>query len=415
MILKNVSWSVLGNAGYALSQWLMLVVLAKWSGADALGVFALALAVIAPIFALSNGDQRAAQATDVHASVTFARYLGFRWLGTLVAGAMVVVIALSGFLESAEGVRATALLFVARAAESFSDVVHGQFHQQERLDYVGQSLLVRSLLQGFCFSGVVFMGGGLDLALAAYALVAIALWCFWDMPRLRRIGGGAGLFRPDFRGVGLLLMVILPFGMQVFINVLFQNVPRYFVQSHLDSASLGIFSSVAYFVVAGAVLVNAVSQATMPRFARYFAEGSLQYVKLLIQFFLVCLAACVAGTWGVWLFGEQLLVTVYSQEFAGAGKLFFVIALFASTLYLSVVPGTALTAARAMKGQTHVNIVSLVVLVLGCYVLVPRYGLLGAAWAMVIGTAVKTLGMFALVAHLCWLLVARHRHAAPAA
>lgn len=403
MMVRNVSWALAGNTAYAISQWLMLVVLAKWANAHVLGVYALALAVTAPTFALTNGDQRAAQATDVRGEFTFARYLGFRCAGTVVAALIVCGIAVSGFLGSVEACIATTLLFMARAAESLSDVVYGQFQLRERLDFVGQSILLRSVLQILCFLVVIVCGGGLAWALLSNALVALVVWGLIDMKRLSRFLVGQhsiSVFIPVFSGLAAVVVAVIPFGLQVFINVLSQNVPRYFVQSLLDQRSLGIFSSVAYFVVAGGVLINALGQSAMPRLARYYAVRSVAYNHLISRLLLVCLGLCSVGLLLVHFFGEWLLVLVYSPDFKGSGQLFFVISIFASLLYLSVIAGTGLTSARAMRGQTVVCLVSLSVLSAASYFFVPRFGLLGGAYAMVAGAIVQCCGLWCLVVFL---------------
>ena len=59
-----VAWTFAGNTIYAACQWAMLVIVAKLGSADAVGVFALAFAVTAPVMLLTGLQLRAVQATD---------------------------------------------------------------------------------------------------------------------------------------------------------------------------------------------------------------------------------------------------------------------------------------------------------------------------------------------------------------
>ncbi|MBE1427380.1 hypothetical protein H4684_004074 [Desulfomicrobium macestii] len=80
---KNVSASFAGNVVYAISQWLLIILLAKLGGEQILGLYALALAVVSPVFALTNMNLRAVQATDAEKPVNFDSYGRFRYLSSI--------------------------------------------------------------------------------------------------------------------------------------------------------------------------------------------------------------------------------------------------------------------------------------------------------------------------------------------
>ena len=50
----NVRWNVLGNVSYALGQWLQLVILARMGGPAAVGAYAFALALTAPVMMFAS-------------------------------------------------------------------------------------------------------------------------------------------------------------------------------------------------------------------------------------------------------------------------------------------------------------------------------------------------------------------------
>jgi len=60
----NFSWTFVGNVVYAGCQWGMLVVLAKLGSPETVGLFALGLAVTAPVIQFVNLQLRGAQVTD---------------------------------------------------------------------------------------------------------------------------------------------------------------------------------------------------------------------------------------------------------------------------------------------------------------------------------------------------------------
>src|ERR1700674_1440657 len=80
----SFSWTLAGNVIYALCQFGMLSCLAKLGNASIVGQYALALAIAAPVFMLTNLQLRAVQATDARNEYDFADYFTLRCLCTFV-------------------------------------------------------------------------------------------------------------------------------------------------------------------------------------------------------------------------------------------------------------------------------------------------------------------------------------------
>src|SRR6516165_2263483 len=97
----NLLWTLAGNVIYAASQWGMLILLAKLSGPETVGQFALGLAITAPVFMLTNLQLRAVQATDARRDFLAGDYLALRLITTAVACLAVGVLALAGGFRAA--------------------------------------------------------------------------------------------------------------------------------------------------------------------------------------------------------------------------------------------------------------------------------------------------------------------------
>src|SRR4051812_28390850 len=82
---RNFSWTFAGNVVYTGSQWGMLVVLAKLNSPEAVGQFALGLAVTAPVVMFTNLHLRVVQATDAKHQYRFGDYLALRLITTTLA------------------------------------------------------------------------------------------------------------------------------------------------------------------------------------------------------------------------------------------------------------------------------------------------------------------------------------------
>src|SRR5688572_27341032 len=75
-VRRNFVWSLAGNVLYAVCQWSVLIVLAKLSSTESLGLYLLSVANTSPIFQFAGMQLRRLQATDSGEEFLFGQYLG---------------------------------------------------------------------------------------------------------------------------------------------------------------------------------------------------------------------------------------------------------------------------------------------------------------------------------------------------
>ncbi len=108
----------------------------------------------------------------------------------------------------------------------------------------------------------------------------------------------------------------------------------------------------AYLVVAGGMVINAVGQAASPRLANYFAEQNTQaFIRLLGKMELIALALGGAGILAAALFGREILMLLYSPDFAEQGDVFVWVMLSAAVTAMASFMGYAMTALRIFRMQ----------------------------------------------------------------
>ncbi|MBK9775538.1 MAG: hypothetical protein IPP62_04105 [bacterium] len=167
-----------------------------------------------------------------------------------------------------------------------------------------------------------------------------------------------------------------------------------------------MFSALAYLAVAGATVVASLSQASLARFGQYCADGRADLVQRLLGRLLALAALLGVGGVVVAQFaGPPLLRMLYTDEYAAASGLLVLIMIDGALQYIAAILGAPATALQLYRTQLAVHLVSVAVLAVAGFVLIPRLGAPGAALAMIAGSA-------AVVAGYAWL-VARGR--APAA
>lgn len=389
---KNISWNFSANVLYAASQWFIISMIAKLMGAETLGIYALGMAIVGPVFSFSNFNLRSAQATDVRDAYNFSDYLGFRALTSVMSLAFICLLVFV-LPYSNQIVEFSIILAMAKFVESFSDLSYGALQKVERMDLLSKSLIIRGVLSsaGFVLALVVFS----NLVLSAAVLVAVNLmvFTFYDVPALRanNISFRFLLHDKKARQYWSLFKVVLPLGVVVLVNTLATNIPRYAIEHYVGLKELGVYSGIAYFIMVGSTLVNALGQSATPRLAKLHLQDQRGYKNLLAK---LCFATLIMGVCGVavaFFIGDWVLLLVYNEEFLGHGMTLVWVMVAGLILYVSVILGVGITARRQFAVQSRLSVLFLLTIVATVFLLVPIYGLRGAVYSLCISYFVKLL------------------------
>ena len=386
----NFSWTFVGNVVYAACQWAMLVVLAKLGSPEVVGQFALGLAITAPVIMLTNLQLRGVQATDARRQYLFGDYLGLRLALTPLA---LLVIAGVTLVSGYGWQTALVILFVglAKVFESISDVFYGLLQQHEQMDRIAISMMVKGPLSLVALGIAIVLTGNIVWGTVALAATWAFRLCTYDIPsgaailRATREGDAAVSIRPQWgrRRMLRLIWLALPLGLVMMLGSLMTNIPRYFIEHFQGTHALGIFAAMAYIVVAGTTVVDALGQVVSPRLARLYAAGEFgAFRALTLKVLGVSALLGAAGLLVSLIVGRQALTLLYRPEYAAHFDVFLWVIAAAGIGYLASVFGYAMTAARQFTIQVPIFVVSIIVVTAACALLVPRHGLRGAAWAI---------------------------------
>jgi O-antigen/teichoic acid export membrane protein len=224
------------------------------------------------------------------------------------------------------------------------------------------------------------------------------VWCLvfllydlrWAMAYAGRI---RGFMQFNWQVQKSLLLLSLPLGIVMTLVSLNVNAPRYVLQHFLGASMLGIFASLAYAVIAVGLIVNAVGQSASTRLSQMFANGNVKgFWRLISRLCLLGIAIIVIGVPVAFLVGRPVLTVLYRPEYA---EHIGVLALMVATSGVNAIAsflGYGLTAARQFRQQVPVVSASTTVTVAMAYLLIPRFGLAGAAGAVLVSSLVTVSG-----------------------
>lgn len=392
----NFSWMLAGNMVYAVANWAILSVLARLGNPAEVGRFALALSITAPVILLSQLALRQVQVTDAGREFRFSDYLLLRLLTTGLAISVIIGLALT---HQGDGLAQAVIILVgcAKGFEALSDIVYSLFQKYERMEVVARSTILRGLLPLLALALAYALSSSLSLAVGCYALGKLAVFVLYDW----RVQKGRFSFadahdhinwRDQIRHLPQLVWIALPLGLVASMISAVTALPRIVLEDQHGAAALGIFSSIAYLIVTGNMVVNALGQSALPRLTQHYTRGERQrFVVLLLKLLGIGVILACGGILLSVLIGPTLLNWLYGPEYAAENRILVWLSFSAIFTFMASFLGYGITAGRYFTAQLGTMSVVLVATILFSLLIVPRYGLMGAAVVVILASIVRWL------------------------
>jgi O-antigen/teichoic acid export membrane protein len=403
---RNFTWTLVGNSVYSLGQWTTLVLLAKVTGPELVGEYALGLAVVLPITMFANLQLRWIVTADVQNQRHFGDYLCFRLLSTSFA--LLIILGCAMLLGFHDELR-TVIILVGwgQAIEAVSDIYYARLQLQGRMDRISKSMMARTLLTTLSLWIIVYWTRNLVWGVVAVALARVTVLLIYDMRGSTHDVSEEcrGFFecealRPrwNFTVQRELFWLSIPLGVIAVLVSLNSNIPRYFIEHSLGTRALGIFSAIAFLYAAGSMAVVSLGQSAFTPLAKAYAEENFPEFRLLLGKLLMMGAAFgMCGLLVVEVAGRQILGILFRPEYAEHANLLPWIMGAACVNYLAQFLGFGVTAAKYYKPQVYLFALTNLCVGLGSYWLVPRLGLLGAILALFLSAIVQLVGSFLIL------------------
>jgi O-antigen/teichoic acid export membrane protein len=377
----NSIWAMVGNIFYAFTQWLTLIAVIQFGSIEMAGQYGYALALTAPIFLLFNLQLRGILATDYSQKSTINDYFTIRVVTSVIA--LIICVASAFFLD--ESVRLVVLMVAwCKMVESLSELLYGVLQKKERMKIIAISRIIKGVGSVLVLSVLLNKTDDLKIALLGVLVVWISVLMLYD---LLTCGIEIKIKEVTWKSCKVIIRIGLPLGFVLMLISLIENIPRYFIEHHFDTAALGVFTAIAYFKVAGGTLVNAIGQSTAHQFSIYYIENKTVEFKLLLVRLLI-LVGCI-GIVGVFLsviLGEWLLTFFYSASFEQYTLIFSIIMVAAFFSYIAALLGTIMTAVRIIKAQPLIFMFVCLVSIIASFYIIPVYGLTGASLVLLLNS-----------------------------
>ena len=404
---RNIFYAVTGNGILNLCRLIVIVLLAKFAGAEIQGTYTYAsIALAAPVVLFCGLELRAAFVADAGGEFTFGAYRALRSIGMGVATVVLAGVALWTTRHEPSPARTWLILAVCggRVVFGLAEVNWGVFQRRERLDLMAWSNGLRGVALLVPFA-VLFLWrgrGGVGVAAPTMAAVAWAagvyvaawgaIWWFFDRPQAA--GRGDVSLSWTWGDLFRLARNTLPLGVVILLINLCETLTQWYVKRAAGGeawADLGYFGAMRVITLGATFLIVQVSTAAGNRLAHFYQRDLRAFVRLALKITGVAVAIGGVTIVAAWLFGAGFLNALYTPQYGRHATAFMILVSSQAIALLAAVFGIVTTHMRRFWIQVPVHLCVLVATgVAGAVLVTPASPVLGGAWTTLVRHVTQT-------------------------
>lgn len=399
-VRAKLTWSLAGNLIYALSQWLIITVIARLGSAEDLGIYSLGLAITAPIVLFFSFQLRTVLATDTKGEYAFSQYLGGRIIHLTLSFILIVPIAML-YSDDIKTILVIIIMGIVKYIEALSDICMGYLQKEGRIDLIGKSQFYRGISTAFIMSTLYISTQNIILSSLGLVIIMLLRYKLYDIKKVLLITKVKPVFDKSWLE---LLLIALPLGASSLIGSLNTNIPRYFLDYYWDIEEVGIFSALYYVLIAGNMFLTPISLLAAPRIANAYNKGSInEFVKINVRLSLLVSIIFLLFFSLILVKGELILTIIYGKDYANYTNAFTVISISLLFGFVTTFFALSLIAARVIKIQPIINLIVMIVTLVSSYVCIKNYSILGASYSLLISRFFQMICSLGLLLYIIWI------------
>lgn len=361
---KNFGFALVGNLGYAASQYIILLVFIKLFSTEDVGQFIFAGAFTTPLMLALEMQLRNFYITDHSDKLKFSDYATFRLITTCIG---VVGLVITAYFVKPEFFLVIMVVALIKSFESQLDLLYGVYQKNHQLDYVAYSRIIRGIVAIIVVVALSFIFSDILISLLGYLFSWFLLYYFYERKQVVNRGfikkEDLKLSFPKSKNLKYLLGICAPMFLAIFVDKYYLNYPRLSVEKYFGVEALAIFGSLLYFKSLGGQFISSLAQAAIPKMSNYVKAINYRALNKLL-FKMIFLGALIGSilTIILYFFGDVILRILYTEEYAKYNDVLIVILLGTTVTFSYIFIGTALTCIRKQWIKLPISIVSFILL-----------------------------------------------------
>lgn len=401
-LARNSLLTLIANISLALSNWLILVVIAKNFDGAQLGQFVLALSITSPLFLFASFKVRTLVIVDKYWRYKLEEYANARLLANTI---VTVLLALIAIITLEFHVSLIFIVVVYKWFDTWSEFCQSYMRRVDAYRTACVSLTARSLLTIASVMLVTFTSSNFEYMLICWCVIA-GIFTVFDTVKVYQLSTScetkpmsaslifsAGSVKRSLQ----LYKQYFTVAVALMISALFVYLPNFLLTYQLGVVQAGQFATISYFLVAGGILINSLSQAATPQLVNlHKSQNQTAFISLVVKLCGMGVAIGIAGVIVAYLGGEYFLTLFYNSDIGEHADVLIWVMAAAAIRYIYIFIGTSYASLQLFQIQTKIYAVGLIVMFFSCLLLIETNGLVGAAQAMFAATVCEFV-LFALL------------------
>lgn len=310
-IAKHSSYSTISAVAVGLTQWLLTVVIGRAFGADGLGLYAIATAIVIPVYSFTFMGLRPLYVSMKEGEYGFPVFFATRVLAMAVS--VFICLAVAWTIQSDPAfLTLVATVSLVKLADGLSDIVYAGNQRIYEFFRNMLSMVIKSGLAMALVYAMLLVSNTLALLPLAQAAGYLAIFLLLDIRKFSI--DWSAVLSTSGREIVRLSVSSVPLALYGSLVNVIAALPRLFAGEAITA--LGVFSAVLFVVQAGSMVSVAFAQSITPRIgSNYHAQNARGLRRLLVIAGGVWLAMCLIAMLITLTVGPQVLTVIYGTDF----------------------------------------------------------------------------------------------------
>lgn len=313
VILKRASfWNAIASMLNSTLSSILLFFITRLSGVTAAGIFSIASAIAYQCLSMGNFGSRNFQVSDVKKEFSFSDYVFIRVISAVLMYSFLLYYAFgSGYqLEKALVV----LTFgIFKSIDAIEDIVHGEYHRENRLDVAAILLTIRYVVSIILFIAIYAVTRNLVITSAVVSIFTIIIFIVENKKIIPYFVNEKLKF--NFGKVKNLLFCLLPICISNYIRMYTCNLPKYSIDANLNESAQAYFNVLIMPVFIITLLSDVIFRPFITKLSVFWNNNNLkEFVRLIIYQVSFIIFITFGIMIGGYVIGLRLLEIVYGLD-----------------------------------------------------------------------------------------------------
>ena len=389
----NIAYTFVGNMVGAFIKWLLLILIVRFTNPEMVGYYTFAIALTSPVMLFANMRLRLRYV--VEDDLYFKDLKKLRLILDVLCTVIIILITVI-FLR--DYLLITLLISISKVLDLRSDLLYGILQKSEDFKVISLMMIGKNSLIITLFGISIVLTKNLYISIVCQIIAQIVWLLLIENQAQKRINE-SNYIKSDKKIIFSIFIAGLPLGIVQLLNSYNILIPRYVIEKYLSLEAVGIFASISYILTIIGIFMNALSQNFIVSVKRDVANNNFGKVKKFVNQNSL-LAALVLGGISIlstYFFGGFFINLVYGEAYARHSFILVIISISIIFNFLTWMYDTALMALKIYNFQLIISITPLILSIIVSFISIINFGLLGAAWAIVIITFVQALIRYIIV------------------